>query len=307
MQYKLIEVDSLFRKTIILIGVVFFMALILFTGMMFLKNETEVYSQDGVALSVEKPTFFTLSDPAKNSQGTDLVNAYEITLFGLPLGSYTLVERTLENGVTVIFEKVENTGWMPFAVSLNTSGLDGAEVKSWNPQPVQQADVEEYGPDPTTNPFGTISTNKGEILQGNLYVSRTITLGNGEAVNELRHEIPNMALEEGQLNKSFWLPPKHEMDTWFMLSPEPFFASETEEDKWISHALENRQEQLNWLTPEGPLVKIPLTDDLRTEMAYDVIEERTQDATSAKWNQTAPSLYFESMVLNAEAATGTSN
>ncbi|WP_407072319.1 hypothetical protein [Planococcus liqunii] len=291
----------MFRKIVILIGVVFFMALILFTGMMFLKNETEVYSQGGIALAIEKPTFFTLSDSKETKEGPDVTHAYEISLFGLALGSYTLVERTLDNEVKIVFEEVTNTGWMPFAVSLNTKNLEEAKVKSWHPEPVQQAQDDTYGADPTTNPYGTIATGEGEILQGNLYVSRPITLGNGEAVNELRHEIPNMTLEEGQLAKSFWLPPKHEMQTWFMLSPEPFFSSEADEDKWISHALQNRREQLNWLTPEGPLVKIPLTEDLRTEMAYAVIDERTQDAVSAEWNQTAPSLFFESMMQNAKA------
>lgn len=293
----------MFRKIVILIGVVFFIALILFTGMMFLKNETEVYSEGGIALAIEKPTFFTLSDAKQTEVGTDVTHAYEITLFGLSLGSYTLVERTLENEVKIVFEEVTNTGWMPFAVSLNTKNLEEAKVKSWNPEPVQQTQDDTYGADPTINPYGTINTGEDEILQGNLYVSRPITLGNGEAVNELRHEIPSLTLEEGQLAKSFWLPPKHEMQTWFMLSPEPFFASEADEDKWISHALQNRREQLNWLTPEGPLVKIPLTEDLRTEMAYDVIDERTQDAVSAEWNQTAPSLFFESMILNAKATT----
>ena len=296
----MLEVDQLFRKIIILVGVVFFMALILFTGMMFLKNETEVYSQGEIALAVEKPTFFTLSEPSVTEEGPDVKHVYEISLFGLSLGSYTLVERTLENEVKILFEQVDNTGWMPFTVSLNTDGLEGAEVKSWNPEPVNHAEDEVYGSDPTTNPYGTITTDSARILQGNLYVSRPITLGNGNAVNELRHEIPGLTLEEGKLARNFWLPPKHQMDTWFMLSAASFFESEAEEDAWISHATENRREQLNWLTPQGPLVKIPLTEDLRTEMAYSLIEERTQDAVSAEWNQNAPSLFFESMVLNAD-------
>jgi hypothetical protein len=296
-------VEQLLRKIILSVAVVFFMALVLFTGMMFLKNETEVYSQQDITLSVEKPTFFTLSHPAVAKQGADLVHEHTITLLGLPLGTYTLVERTLENGVKIVFEKVANTSWMPFAVSLNTSGFEEAQVKSWNPQSVNRTEDDVYGLDPTSNPFGTISMNGTEILQGNLYVSRPIRLGNGDAVNELRHEISDLSLENGKLIKNFWLPPKHRTDTWLMFSSEPFFASEAEEDKWISRALENRHEQLNWLTPEGPFMKIPLTDDLRTEMAYDLMEEPAKDGVSADWNQTAPSVFLESMVLNAKAAS----
>jgi hypothetical protein len=274
--------------------------LILFTGMMFMTNETELYSKDGVALLVEKPAFFTLTDAAVNEDGTDVVHARKLSLFGIPLGSYSLTERTLDNGVTIIFEHVENRSWMPFVLSLQTEGIDDAALKSWNPAPVSREADPGFGSDPTSNPFGTMPAGDGEILQGNVYVSRNLTLGNGEEVNELRHEVSEFTAEEGRIEKSFWVSPKYQADAWLMLSPAPFFSDDSEEDAWIGHALENRREQLNWLTPEGPLVKIPLTDDLRTELAYDIIEERTADAVSSKWNQTSPALFFESMMLNAE-------
>src|SRR5690606_36983072 len=131
-----------------------------------------------------------------------------------------------------------------------------------------------YGVDPTDNPFGTITTENLEILQGNLFVSRPLTLGNGDVVRELRHEIHDLTLEEGTLHKNFWLSPKYQTHTWMMLSAEPFFETAEAENEWIDFSLTNRQQQLNWLTPEGPLTKIPETDDLRTEMAYDYDEER---------------------------------
>lgn len=276
------------------------MALILFTGMMFLKNEVEVYSHGEIKLTVEKPTFFTLSDAEPKNEGEDIVYDHDITLLGLPVGTYTLVERALENDVKIVFEEINNTSWMPYALSLNTNGLKEAEVKSWNEEPVSRVEDPVYGSDPTSNPFGTIALSESEILQGNLYVSRQISLGNGDKVQELRHEIPDLTLEEGSLLKSFWLPPKHQMQTWFMLAPTPFFETEEAEDEWIQFASENRQQQLNWLTPPGPLVKVEQTDDLRTELAYELNEERTADPVSAEWNQKSPSLFFESMVLNAE-------
>lgn len=290
----------MFRKTILLIAVSFFMALVLFTGMMFMTNETEVYSKGGVVLNAEKPAFFTLSDAAVSEDGADVSHKRELTLFGLPLGSYTLTERTLDNGVDVIFEHVENTSWMPFVVSLNTEGVDAEGVNSWNAESVRQAQDPVYGVDPTSNPFGTIAAGKGEVLQGNVYVSRDLELGNGEGVQELRHEISEFAVKEGVLAKSFWVSPKYQADTWLMLSPEPFFPNQSEEDAWVEHASENRREQLNWLTPQGPLVKIPLTEDLRTEMAYDLIDELTADPVSTEWNEKSPAVFFESMMLNAE-------
>lgn len=288
------------RKTILLIFVVFFMVLILFTGMMFMTNETELYSKDSVALLIEKPAFFSLSDAAVSEDGADIVHARKMSLFGIPLGSYTLTERTLGNGVTVIFEHVENRSWMPFVLKLHTEGIDESGLKTWNPAPPSRETDPVFGSDPTSNPYGTVPAGDGEILQGNIYVSRDLSLGNGEEVKELRHEISEFTAEEGRIEKSFWVSPKYKADTWLMLSPEPFFADDSKEDAWIGHALENRREQLNWLTPEGPLVKIPLTDDLRTELAYDFIEERTADPVSSEWNQTSPALFYESMMLNAE-------
>ncbi|WP_232787108.1 hypothetical protein [Planococcus sp. MB-3u-03] len=58
-----------------------------------------------------------------------------------------------------------------------------------------------YGPDPTTNPYGVFTKGNTEILQGNVFVSRNLQLGNGDWVQELRHEIPEFTLEEGVLAK----------------------------------------------------------------------------------------------------------
>lgn len=87
-----------------------------------------------------------------------------------------------------------------------------------------------------------------------------------------------------------------------MISEAPFFETTAMEDKWIDFALNNRLQQLNWLTPAGPLVKVKQTEDFRTQLAYSRDEERIKDPISAKWNKTAPSLFFESMVLNSKAA-----
>ena len=281
------------RKIIVLFGVAFFMALIMFTGMMFMTNTTEVYSQGDIKLEIEKPAFFTLAEP-------DADGKRNITLFSLPLGSYTLTERQLDNGTTIVFEHLENTSWLPFVVSLNTTGIAAADVRSWNPEPaIAEADPE-YGNDPTTNPFGIIYLDSTEILQGNIYVSRGLMLGNGDPVNELRHEIAELTTEEGKLLKNFWLPPKHQADSWFMMSPQPFFSTPQDEEAWISHIAQNPRERLNWLTPEGPMVKIPLTDDLRTEMAYRASPD-TAKALAEEWQEKSPAVFFESMLLNAEA------
>lgn len=288
------------RKIVVLVGVVFFMTLIVFTAVMFLKNEVELYSENNVSLTIEKPTFISLSDPEVIEKGTDKKQVYTMTLLGLNVGTYTLVDRSLENGTSIIFEEINNTGWIPYTVSMNLTNVKDAEFKSWNPKRTVRLDEALYGTDPTTNPYGVFTTKNGEILVGNVYVSRNLQLGNGDWVKELRHEIAEFTNEEGVLSKNLWLPPKHTSHTWLMASQEPLFETDQAEDEWIAFSLENRLSQLNWLTPEGPFVKLERTEDPRTELAFGHIDKRTADLPSLEWQETAPSRFFESMILNAE-------
>lgn len=296
------EVEILFRKLMILLFVLFFMAMIIFTAVMFLTNEETIYDEDGVTLSIKKPTFVTLSEPEITEQGTDKTAVRNMTFVTLDIGTYTMTERTLENGVTIIFDELHSTGWLPLAITLIHKGLKDPETKSWNPRPVTNEGDDVFGEDPTNNPFGTITAGGKHFLQGNLYVSRIIPQENDGQAHELRTENPNFAIEEGMMEKSFWLPPKHTLHTWLMIADEPFFESEETEEEWIEFALDNRYQQLNWLTPVGPLVKLPITDDPRTQLAYGFIDERTADPASQEWNETSPSLYFETMLLNAKAS-----
>ncbi|ALS77993.1 hypothetical protein ACQKDD_08890 [Planococcus kocurii] len=290
----------MFRKIVILIGVLFFMSLIIFTAVMFLKNEVELYSETDVSLTIEKPTFITFSEPEVSNNGSDLTQVYTMTFLGIEVGTYTLVDRSLQNGTSIIFEEIKNTGWIPYTLSMNVNKLEDTDFKSWNPQPVAKLDEALYGLDSTTNPHGIFTTKNGEILIGNVYVSRNLQLGNGDSVQELRHEITDFTTEEGTLSKNLWLPPKHSSQTWLMAAQQPLFETEEDEDQWIAFSLENRLSQLNWLTPQGPYVKLQLTDDPRTQLAYGYIDKRTADLSSLEWNETSPSLFFESMILNAE-------
>lgn len=292
----------MFRKLMILLFVVFFMAMIIFTAVMFLTNEETIYDEDGVMLTIKKPTFLTLGEPEITEQDTDITFVRDMTFAGLDAGTYTMTKRTLENDVTIIFDELHNSGWLPFAVTLIHKGLEDPEITSWNPRPVTNEADDVFGEDPTSNPFGTIAAGGKHFLQGNLYVSRIIPQENDGQAYELRTENPNFTIEEGQMEKSFWLPPKHYLHTWVMIADEPFFEDKGIEEDWIEFALDNRYQQLNWLTPEGPLVKLPITDDPRTQLAYGYIDERTADPASQEWNETSPSLYFETMLLNAEAS-----
>ncbi|XKE93878.1 hypothetical protein LG326_11930 [Metaplanococcus flavidus] len=292
----------MFRKLMILLFVLFFMAMIIFTAVMFLTNEETIYDEDGATLAIKKPTFITLSEPEISEQDTDKIAVRQMTFVGLDVGTYTMTERTLDNGVTIIFDELHNSGWLPFAVTLIHKGLENPEINSWNPRPASNETDDIFGEDPTSNPFGTIAAGGKHFLQGNLYVSRIIPQGEDGEAHELRTENPNFTIEEGVMEKSFWLPPKHYLHTWLMIADEPFFEDKETEVEWIEFALDNRYQQLNWLTPDGPLVKLPITDDPRTQLSYGYIEERTADPASQEWNETSPSLYFETMLLNAEAS-----
>lgn len=292
----------MFRKLMILFFVVFFMAMIIFTAVMFLTNEETIYDENGVTITVKKPTFVTFGDPEITEADTDKTAVRNMTFVGMDIGTYTMTERTLENGATILFDELYNSAWLPVAITLIQYGLDDPEIKSWNPRPVSNEVDDVFGEEHTSNPFGTIEAGGKHYLQGNLYVSRIIPQGDSGQAHELRTENPNFTIEEGVMEKSFWLLPKHYLHTWLMIADEPFFESMEAEDEWIDFSLDNRYVQLNWLTPDGPLVKLPITADPRTQLAYDIIDERTADPESQEWNERSPSLYFETMLLNADAS-----
>lgn len=283
----------MFRKIVILIITLFFMALIIFTAVMFLKNEETLYTHEDVELSIDKPTFITLGEAQTETDGNVTTDTYPLTFLTLSIGSLAITEETLPNGDILLFDKVENTSWMPFTFSMNRSGVEDAMITRWNEDTMLQQEEETYGTDATRNPFGVIRSADTETLQGNIYVSRGLSLGNGERVQELRHEIYDFPVEEGVMEKSLWLPPKHQSESWMLISSEALFDSPETETDWVQFANANRRAQFNWLTPDGPRQKMALTDDLRTELAYTIPED--PESAYSEWFEQTSSRFFESM------------
>ncbi len=283
----------MFKKIVILLTTLFFMTLIIFTAVMFLKNEETLYSKGDVDISVDKPTFITIGNAQPETEGNVTSTTHPLTFLGLAVGSLTLTEQVLPNGDVLLFDKVENTGWMPYTMSINRNGLDDSMVTYWNEEAMRQTEVPVYGTDSTRNPFGLIQTESGESVMGNVYVSRELTLGNGEKVQELRHEIHDFHVEQGVLAKSFWLPPKHQSESWLLISQEALFDSPETETEWVQFANDNRRMQFNWLTDKGPRQKLQLTEDLRTELAYAIPESPV--GAYEEWANRTGSRFFESM------------
>lgn len=283
----------MFRKIVILIITLFFMALIIFTAVMFLKNEETLYTHEDVELSIDKPTFITLGEAQTETNGNVTTDTYPLTFLTLSIGSLAITEENLPNGDVLLFDKVENTSWMPFTFSMNRSGLEDAMITRWNEDTMLQQEEATYGTDATRNPFGVIRSADTETLQGNIYVSRGLSLGNGERVQELRHEIYDFPVEEGVMEKSLWLPPKHQSESWMLISSEVLFDSPETETDWVQFANANRRAQFNWLTPDGPRQKMAMTDDLRTELAYTIPED--PESAYSEWFEQTSSRFFESM------------
>ena len=279
------------------------MTLIAFTGMIYVTNEASVQTNEGVELEIEKSTFFLLSEPEVSQEESETSHVYHIRLLGMSIGTYTLIERTLPNDVTILFEEVDNSSWIPYALSLNAVDLDDVELKLWNEDPSPSVIDEIYGEDPTSVPFGSLAWNGHEMLQGNLFISRDLTLGNGTEVQELRHEIPNIEYEENKVQKNFWLPPKHQAQSWMILADRELFEDEETEEEWIEFASNNESFRLNWLRPEGPYVKVPQTEDLRTQMAYRVDLARFENLSANDVHGFSSSLFYETMLLNLDEST----
>lgn len=283
----------MFKKIVILAITLFFMVLIIFTAIMFLKSEETLYTYEDLAVSIDKPQFITIGDAQTESQGAVTEKVHALSFLTLSIGSLTITEQQLPNGDIMLFDKVDNSGWMPFTVTVKLTGLEDATVTRWNEEPMLQVDEAIYGNDVTRNPYGTVRTDSTETLVGNIYVSRELTLGNGDRVQELRHEIHEFTVEEGILSKSFWLPPKHQSESWMLISSEALFDSPETETDWVQFANANRREQFNWLTPVGPRQKIALTEDLRTELAYAIPDQ--PEAAYTEWFEQSSARYFESM------------
>src|SRR5690606_23542404 len=110
----------------------------------------------------------------------------------------------------------------------------------------------DFGVDPTVNPFGAITHDEGEMLQGNVFISKELEAEyeNQETsrLRELDKEVRDLEITGDSLSKEFWLPPNQIAESWSLLAEEPLFNEEQTETEWIEFSLNNQTMQLNWLT-----------------------------------------------------------
>lgn len=297
------------KRLLIAGGVLVILLAIALIAIPTVKEETEVYSGEELALTITTPAIVSLGEAEVTERSIenveDVIYTRELEVLGVTVGSLEVTERTLGNGTQFIFERLTNGSLVPFPVESELSGLDGAEFKDWNPVTVEHEHHADFGMDPTVNPFGVVSFEGGEVLQGNVYLSEELEKAyeDGEAsrLRELDKEIANLEMEDGKISKEFWLFPDKIAESWALTAEEPLFSDEEVEDEWIDFALNNQTKQLNWLTEEGPYTKLPFSIEPGTKMGYGRAMGRFQDDIALEWNENSPSVFFESMVLNSRA------
>ncbi|MDN7226477.1 hypothetical protein QWY22_15320 [Planococcus liqunii] len=272
-----------------------------------IKDEVLFYKNSNLALTLKKPALLSFSEIETTEKtienAVDQTYFAHLKLFGLTMGTYEITERTLGNGTEFVFEQLSNASWLPIPVSSELSGLKNGELTDWNPEVINHPYHNDFGVDPTVNPFGAISYADGEVLQGNVYISESLeTAYDGQQVSrlkELHKEVRELELTEDTLQKNFWLMPNRTAESWVLLTQSPLFTNEEIEQEWIEFALNNQTMQLNWLTAEGPFTKLPFSIEPGTKMGYGRAMGRFEDEVALQWNERSPSLFFESMVLNS--------
>lgn len=297
----------MFKKVIWGAGIFLLSALLLFILFISIKENNEIYQGDELAVSIELPALFTVSSievterTMENTQ--DVSHRANIELFGSEIGFIDITERTLGNGSKFLFERLENSSWLFFPTAITVDGMEDAEFTSWNPSVVEHDYHDVFGVDETVNPFGTIKGSNLELLQSNVYISKEMDAfyedGTSSHLRELSTEVRELELSGDSIVKEFWLRPVHLAESWAMLSERPLFSSDESEEEWIDHSLHNQTVQLNWLTTDGPYTKLPFSIEPSTKMGYGRAIGRFEDDEALRWNETDPSAFHETMILNS--------
>lgn len=299
----------MFKKVLITFSAFLVLLVIALAAFTLLKNEANLYQNENLSLTLNKPMLVSISDAEVSERAIENVKdrtyTSDLKLLGFTIGTSEVTERTLGNGTQFLLERFTNNSILPLMLETNLSGLTNSEFQSWNPIVVEHEHHKVFGIDPTVNPFGVISYDGGELLQGNVYLSTQLETeyedGYISYVRELEKEIHDLDLNNDSLEKSFWLPGHQIAESWLLSSDEALFDSEEAEAEWIDYALHNQTTQLNWLTKDGPYTKLPFSIEPSTQMGYGRTMGRFEDDIALRWNSDNPSVFFEAMILNSRA------
>lgn len=299
----------MWKKIVVAASLILVIAALTVAAFVFLKDDTQVYAGENFDMTLTKPLFISLEEAEVTERSIenvkDSIHTSKLSLLGIDIGTYELTERTLGNGAQFIFERFTNDSILPVSVATAVTGLGESSHKDWNPVTVEHEYHKDFGTDPTINPFGRVEFDGGEILQGNVYISTQMAeeYDNGDSsyVRELQEEVREFEMQKDSIGTSFWLQKDEIAESWLLVSEEALFDSAEVEDDWIDFALHNQTKQLNWLTSDGPYTKLPHSLEPYTPLGYGRAIGRFEDDMSLRWNTLTPSVFFESMVLNARA------
>lgn len=299
----------MWKKIVVAASLILVIAALTVAAFVFLKDDTQVYAGENFNMSLTKPMLIKMEEAEVTERSIenvkDIIHTSKFSLLGFDIGTFELTERTLGNGSQFIFERFTNDGIFALPIATAVTELGETNYKDWNPVMVEHEYHKDFGTDPTVNPFGKVEFDGGEILQGNVYISIQMAEeydnGDWSYVRELQEEVREFELLDDSIGKSFWLQKDEIAESWLLVSQEALFDSAEVEDNWIDFALHNQTKQLNWLTSDGPYTKLPHSLDPYTPLGYGRAIGRFEDDISLRWNTLTPSVFFESMILNARA------
>ncbi|MFD2683115.1 hypothetical protein [Bacillus seohaeanensis] len=225
-----------------------------------------------------------------DEQKSSSLNLYEdaSSFFTVTKNSNTLLDgsvtvRKLNNKDLLIFTSIENKSDQPKSIdfSLTLPQTNRYSLTDWDQRKVNHPHDGNTGIDKTTQPIGLFSFRhydnlRYEVVLGKQYTSLPVTKDYSNGLHSHLREIVSekkkyqIAQQTSSATLDFTLKANkgETSEQWLMLSKEKFFSTNDELQSWIDYHLDSYKEANTWLTPSGPMKKLPWSIEPYTKKGY---------------------------------------
>jgi hypothetical protein len=258
------------------------------------KEETEKQpSSIDVALNEKLELKLTTLDgeiELVDEQKSSSLNLYEdaSSFFNVTKSSSALLDgsvtvRKLNNKDLLIFTSIENKSDQPKSIdfSLTLPQTNRYSLADWDQRKVNHPHDGNTGIDKTTQPIGLFSFRhydnlRYEVVLGKQYTSLPVTKDYSNGLHSQLREIISekkkyqIAQQASSATLDFTLKANkgETSEQWLMLSKEKLFSTNDELQSWVDYHLDSYKEANTWLTPSGPMKKLPWSIEPYTKKGY---------------------------------------
>lgn len=254
---------------------------------------------------------------SRSSTGsTDHAVVYDLYRGRHRQGRVTVTERSLQNGDSILFVRLEGAAKEGAAANLMLE-LDGNRftLTDFDRRFKEHLHDKTTGIDPTTYPIGLLETwnfdrLRWSLMVGRAYVSRELvqSYDNGQAsrLRELIREDKQAEVAVTGSRVVLRLPLAAGAGTmaerWLVAARFPLFRDPAVLDAWIDTSIEDYTSTNKWYTPEGAYTKLPWSVEPFTRLGYGRNLVNIQEKRALEQYQKTGERYFYDLVLNAIAS-----